>query len=218
MIHRIFVLAACVFLSACSSTPNKSGAAPSADAGGQAATTPAAHATAGEGGSATHSVAAAPANAGTAPRGDAKISVADGTPPRPDRVGLDYESGDEQRDHGARELTAKSIFFAYNDYSIKPEYQPIVMADARILMSLPRIQVSLEGNADERGSREYNLALGQKRAEALRKALKLLGVRDSELEAISFGKEKPRADCHEERCWAVNRRVDLAIRNTGETP
>ena len=163
MIHRIFVLAACVFLSACSSTPNKSGAAPSADAGGQAATTPAAHATAGEGGSATHSVAAAPANAGTAPRGDAKISVADGTPPRPDRVGLDYESGDEQRDHGARELTAKSIFFAYNDYSIKPEYQPIVMADARILMSLPRIQVSLEGNADERGSREYNLALGQKR-------------------------------------------------------
>jgi peptidoglycan-associated lipoprotein len=68
----------------------------------------------------------------------------------------------------------------------------------------------LEGNADERGSREYNLALGQNRAEAVKHALQLLGVPDSQVEVVSFGEEKPRSTCHEEKCWAENRRVDVS--------
>lgn len=110
-------------------------------------------------------------------------------------------------------LADKSIYFAYDDYSIKPEYQPLVKQDSALLMSAPAMAVTLTGSADERGSSEYNLALGQKRAESVKRALSLLGVPLTRLEAVSYGKEKPRATCHDEKCWAENRRVDVA---TGE--
>jgi peptidoglycan-associated lipoprotein len=74
------------------------------------------------------------------------------------------------------------------------------------------MSVRLEGNADERGSTEYNLALGQKRAEAVRHAMALLGVPEGSMEAVSYGKEKLRAKCHEEKCWAEDRRVDFAAK------
>lgn len=74
-----------------------------------------------------------------------------------------------------------------------------------MLMSVPKLSITLAGNADERGSSEYNLALGQERAESVKRVLKLLGVPEARLEAISYGKEKPRAVCHEEKCWAENR-------------
>jgi peptidoglycan-associated lipoprotein len=107
-------------------------------------------------------------------------------------------------------LSDKSIYFAYDDYSLKPEYQSLLKQDADLLTSAPTPSVTLTGNADERGSSEYNLALGQKRAEAVKQALSLFGVPAARLEAVSYGKEKPRAACHEEKCWAENRRVDLA--------
>jgi peptidoglycan-associated lipoprotein len=108
-----------------------------------------------------------------------------------------------------RELMTKSVYFDYDKYVVKPEFQAMLAAQADFLKKAPKDSLMLQGNADERGSSEYNLALGQKRAEAVRKALVLLGVDDSRMEAVSFGKEKPRATCHEERCWQENRRVDF---------
>jgi len=109
-------------------------------------------------------------------------------------------------------LAANSIYFDYNTYTVKPEYQSVLQKDFDTLKSMPPVQLRLEGNADERGSSEYNLALGQKRAEAVRRALNILGMPDSNVEAVSFGKEKPKADCHDESCWSQNRRVDLAVK------
>lgn len=106
----------------------------------------------------------------------------------------------------------KSVYFDYDAYVIKDEYKPLVDAQAKYLMSHTNKHVALEGNADERGSREYNLALGQKRADAVRRALALLGVNDAQMEAVSFGKEKPRNPGHDEAAWAENRRVDFNYR------
>lgn len=109
-------------------------------------------------------------------------------------------------------LAANPIYFDYDNYSVKPQYQDALQKDYEALRTMPAVQIRLEGNADERGSAEYNLALGQKRAEAVRKALGILGVPDANIEAVSFGKEKPKAECHEEKCWAENRRVDFAVK------
>ncbi len=107
------------------------------------------------------------------------------------------------------ELAKKSVYFGFDQYAVDAKYRDVVKQHSDFVAAHPNDTVMIQGNADERGSREYNLALGQKRAEAVRKALTLLGVADSRLEAVSFGSEKPRETCHEERCWAENRRVDL---------
>lgn len=106
-------------------------------------------------------------------------------------------------------MAGKSIFFDFDDFSIKDNYKETVQQQAELMKRFAKLSVSLEGNADERGSTEYNLALGQKRADAVRKALVLVGVPESRIEAVSFGKEKPRATCPEEKCWSENRRVDF---------
>ncbi|MEO7243021.1 MAG: peptidoglycan-associated lipoprotein Pal [Variovorax sp.] len=104
------------------------------------------------------------------------------------------------------------IYFDYDSYTIKPDYQTAIDGNARFLKANPQRRVSLEGHTDERGGREYNLALGQKRAEAVRRALTLLGVNDAQLEAISFGKEKPAVQGSDEDAWAQNRRVEFSYR------
>ena len=106
-------------------------------------------------------------------------------------------------------LAGKSIYFDYNQFTVKAEYVDMLRQDFATAKARGSAPLKLEGNADERGSREYNLALGQKRAEAVKKQLELLGVPETQLEAVSFGSEKPRETCHEEKCWAENRRVDL---------
>lgn len=111
-----------------------------------------------------------------------------------------------------KELSAKSVFFDYDDYRIKPEYQETLRKQAEFLSNAPKAALVIEGYADERGSSEYNLALGQKRADAVGKALALQGVANSRFETVSFGKEKPRATCHEEKCWQENRRSDFVIK------
>jgi peptidoglycan-associated lipoprotein len=103
----------------------------------------------------------------------------------------------------------RSVFFDYDQYVIKDEFKSLVEAHAKFLVKYPTLKMRIQGNADERGSREYNLALGQKRAEAMRKALVLLGARDSQIEAVSLGKEKPRCTESNETCWAQNRRGDM---------
>lgn len=119
------------------------------------------------------------------------------------------ETDAQKMDRILKTLASKSIYFDYDNYTVKPEYTAALKQDFDLLNSAPSLSVRLEGNADERGSTEYNLALGQKRAEAVRKALVMLGVPDARLEATSYGKEHLRATCHEEKCWAEDRRVDF---------
>jgi peptidoglycan-associated lipoprotein len=107
---------------------------------------------------------------------------------------------------------AKVVYFDYDSFVIKSEFQSALEAHAKHLKADARRRVNLEGHTDERGGREYNLALGQKRAEAVRRALTLLGVADSQLEAVSFGKEKPAAMGSDESAFAKNRRTELTYR------
>lgn len=107
---------------------------------------------------------------------------------------------------------AKIIYFDYDSYVIKPEFQSVVEAHAKYLAANKARKLAVEGHTDERGGREYNLALGQKRAEAVRRALGLLGVTDAQVEAVSFGKEKPAVSGSTEDAYAKNRRAEFNYR------
>jgi peptidoglycan-associated lipoprotein len=106
----------------------------------------------------------------------------------------------------------KVIYFDYDSFTIKSEFQGAVEAHAKYMAVNKTIKLSVEGHTDERGGREYNLALGQKRAEAVRRALGLLGVTDAQVEAVSFGKEKPANSGMDEAALAKNRRAELSYR------
>lgn len=107
---------------------------------------------------------------------------------------------------------ARVIYFDFDSYTVKPEFMPTLEAHARFLNADRKRRVVLEGHTDERGGREYNLALGQKRADAVRRALALLGVQDEQMESVSYGKEKPAVAGSGEEAWARNRRVELSYR------
>ena len=109
-------------------------------------------------------------------------------------------------------LAKRSIYFDLDSFEVKPEYRSLVEAHAAFLRKNPGRKVVVEGNTDERGSREYNLSLGQKRAEAVKKMLQLLGVPEAQLEAVSFGEEKPKAPGKDDAAYAENRRSDLSNR------
>jgi peptidoglycan-associated lipoprotein len=106
-------------------------------------------------------------------------------------------------------LSKRSVFFDYDKYEVKPEYKGLVEAHARYLRDNPGAKMLLQGNADERGSREYNVGLGQRRSDTVKRALILLGARDGQIEAVSLGEEKPVCTEHAEGCWAKNRRDDM---------
>ncbi|HUN93043.1 MAG TPA: peptidoglycan-associated lipoprotein Pal [Burkholderiaceae bacterium] len=109
-------------------------------------------------------------------------------------------------------LANRSVYFDFDSSSVKPESQGVIEAHGRYLASNKGRHVTVEGNCDERGGREYNLALGQRRADAVRQRLTLLGATDAQIESISNGKEKPRAMGHDEAAWAENRRADIVYR------
>lgn len=106
-------------------------------------------------------------------------------------------------------LSKRSVYFDFDKYEVKLDYMPLVEAHAKFLKANGDAKVLVQGNADERGSSEYNLALGQKRANAVKQTLTTLGVKESQVEAVSLGKEKPRATGHDEASWAENRRDDI---------
>ena len=107
---------------------------------------------------------------------------------------------------------ARLVYFDYDSYAIKPEFQSLIESHARFLKANGARHVVVEGHTDERGGREYNLALGQRRAEAVRRSLGLLGISDNQVEAVSFGKEKPAATGSDEAAWSQNRRAEIAYR------
>ena len=103
----------------------------------------------------------------------------------------------------------RSVYFDFDQYTVKPEGEKLLALHGSYLAAHPEVSIKVEGNTDELGGAEYNLALGQRRAQAVVKILKLSGVRDAQMEAISFGREKPKAAGHDEASRAQNRRVDL---------
>ena len=103
----------------------------------------------------------------------------------------------------------RMVYFDFDSYVVKDEYRPTVEANAKALTGDRKKHLAVEGHTDERGGREYNLALGQKRAEAVVKSLELLGANDNQLEAVSFGKERPAVQGSDEAAWAKNRRAEL---------
>ena len=106
-------------------------------------------------------------------------------------------------------LAKRSIYFDYDSFVVRDEYRALLDAHARYLNTNKNRKMVVQGNTDERGSREYNLALGQKRSEAVRKSLSALGVPEAQIEAVSFGEEKPKATGSDEASFAENRRADL---------
>lgn len=145
-----------------------------------------------------------PGGAGT---GTAKTDT--GTVAKSDVAQVDLSKSAQDADAPAG---ARTVYFDYDSFAIKSEYQPVIESQSRYAKADPRRKLAIEGHTDERGGREYNLALGQKRAEAVRRAMGLLGVNDAQVEAVSFGKEKPAVQGSDEASLAKNRRAEIAYR------
>jgi peptidoglycan-associated lipoprotein len=106
-------------------------------------------------------------------------------------------------------LFQRSVYFDLNEYTVQTKYQKQLSTHASFLKANPQQKIIIQGNTDERGTAEYNLALGQRRSDAVRKSLNLMGVSENQMEAVSFGKEKPKAEGDNEAAWADNRRADI---------
>jgi len=117
--------------------------------------------------------------------------------------------------YGVDELNKKGylkhIYFDYDKFDIKEEYKSVLEENAKFLKQNPTVKIKIEGHCDERGTKEYNLALGEKRANAAKEYLVSLGIDEERIDTISYGKEKPLALCHNESCWWQNRRAHFVI-------
>ena len=109
-------------------------------------------------------------------------------------------------------LSQRSVFYDYDSYTVTSEYRELVLSHAKFLRDHADASVILQGNTDDRGSREYNLALGQRRADSVRNMMTLSGARDGQIESVSLGEEKPRALGQGESTWSQNRRTDIIYR------
>ena len=109
----------------------------------------------------------------------------------------------------ANPLSKQTIYFMYDSSQVQQDFIPVIAAHAQYLMAHPARHIILEGHTDERGSREYNIALGEQRAKSVFRMLKMQGVSDSQLEIVSYGEEKPASDGMEEASWQLNRRVEI---------
>lgn len=106
-------------------------------------------------------------------------------------------------------LSKRSVYFDFDSYAVKDEYKPLIEAHAKYLQTTRTARMTIQGNCDERGSREYNIALGQRRADTVKRMMQLYGAADGQIETVSFGKEKPKNPGHDESAWAENRRDDM---------
>jgi peptidoglycan-associated lipoprotein len=126
--------------------------------------------------------------------------------------GLDASGLPRELTDPKSKLSQRSIYFDLDSYEVKDSYRDLVAAHAKYLSTNKGYKILIQGNTDERGSREYNLSLGQKRADAVKRSLTLLGVRDDQIESVSLGEEKPKAEGQNEAAWSENRRADILYR------
>jgi peptidoglycan-associated lipoprotein len=145
--------------------------------------------------------AAKAGNAGGASSGTAQSQVAT----------VDLSKGDASNTLAGGEA-GRVVYFDFDSFTIKDDFRPVVESNAKLLAASKQKRMTIEGHTDERGGREYNLALGQKRAEAVQKALVLLGVGEGQIESVSYGEERPAAQGSDEAAWAKNRRAELKDR------
>jgi len=152
-----------------------------------------------------------------APVADGTVKSVGGVAPGGDSGAVVTGNSVAQVDVGSRgdqvavPAAPNTVYFDFDSYVIKPEYQSVVSVQARMIKSKPAQKVAIEGHTDERGGREYNLALGQRRAEAVAGALSILGVPQNQMEAVSFGEEKPAKVGSDETAWEKNRRAEIRI-------
>ncbi|HWA39435.1 MAG TPA: peptidoglycan-associated lipoprotein Pal [Burkholderiales bacterium] len=106
-------------------------------------------------------------------------------------------------------LSKRSIYYDYDKFDVKDEYRPLIEAHAKYLRENPGAKMLIQGNTDERGGREYNVALGQRRSDGVKRMLLLLGAKEAQIESVSLGEEKPKAPGSDEAAWAQNRRSDM---------
>lgn len=144
--------------------------------------------------------------------GSSTAGVAPGTARAPVGVGKGAGSSTTAGTGSQRPDLKRSVYYEFDKYEVKPEFRTLVETHARWLKANPQARLTVEGNADEQGSREYNLALGQRRAESVTKIMVLLGAKPEQIEAVSYGEEKPRSGGHGEKAWSENRRSDFAQR------
>ncbi len=145
--------------------------------------------------------------------GSAKVEDRTASDDRASAYPVDDESYEtatplEDPDNSAA-LSQRIIYFDYDSSEVETKYREVVQAHARRLANNPTFAVTLEGHADERGSREYNLALGERRANTIRQQMVLLGAAAEQLRSVSYGEERPRVEGHDETSWAQNRRVEI---------
>ena len=126
---------------------------------------------------------------------------------RVDVTGKGQEGADARVKQGA--LARRSIYYDYDQFDVKGEYRPLVEAHAKFRRENPTAKMLIQGNTDERGSREYNIGLGQRRSDSVKKMLTLLGAREDQIESVSLGEEKPVCTQQTEDCYAKNRRDDM---------
>ena len=182
--QRIFAAAVfAVLLAGCQSTPTTQDAAPVEDRAAAGASGTSGASTAGAGTSGVSGTSAGASGAGAA-------------------------GGNPLKDP-ANVLSKRSVYFDFDSFVVRDEYKPLIEAHGRYLAGNRSARMTIQGNTDERGSREYNIALGQKRADSVKRMLILMGAQEAQIETVSFGKEKPRNPGHDEAAWAQNRRDDI---------
>jgi peptidoglycan-associated lipoprotein len=152
-------------------------------------------------------VASGTPGASTAGAGSGGVTGSGG-PTTAGRGGAGGDGGNPLRDP-ANILSRRSVFFEFDSIAVRDEFRPMVEAHARYLAANRTARATIQGHTDERGSREYNIALGQRRADAVKRMMTLVGAQDGQIETVSFGKEKPRNPGHDEAAWAQNRRADI---------
>src|SRR5690348_17311570 len=106
-------------------------------------------------------------------------------------------------------LSKRSIYYDYDKFDVKDDYKALVEAHARYLRDNPKTKMLIQGNTDERGGREYNVSLGQRRSDGVKRMMVLLGAREDQIESVSLGEEKPKSEGHDESAWSQNRRSDI---------
>jgi peptidoglycan-associated lipoprotein len=138
----------------------------------------------------------------------AEPSAAPGLPAAPPVAARPIQPAAPQGD-ALPDRSKRSVFYEYDKYDIRDEYRPLLQAHGKYLAENRGKKMLVQGNCDERGSREYNIALGQRRAESVKRMLVLMGATESQIEPVSLGEEKPRCGDHNEGCWSQNRRSDM---------
>ena len=206
LVALMLLLSACstVKLDEAPSVETRKPTAVSANDGSQSNAEPVSSSSSDTSGAISDSNANAASNTGTNSSADANANAASNT-----GTNSSANANDPLNDPSSI-LTKRSIYFDLDSYVVKDEYKSVVDAHGKYLASRTDRRILIQGNTDERGGSEYNLALGQKRADAVRRALALRGVPDSQMEAVSFGKEKPKATGSNEEAWKENRRADIA--------